>query len=96
MKPVASPLLGIAILVIFGISGVSWFLVRDSIDGFTLHSLVATLGITTLTSVAVTFSTGVLRKRFRGSFLKIHFTFALLSVILGLIHGGLVIFFLSE
>ena len=57
---------------------------------FSLFSLVKPLGIATLSFVFATFLTGLLRRKLGRRFLKIHLSFAIISIILGLTHGTLV------
>ena len=59
--------------------------------GFSWFSLVEPLGISALTCVLITFGTGLLRRRLRTRFLRVHRVFAWLAVGLGLVHGILVL-----
>ena len=61
-------------------------------SGFTFSwfSLIQPFGITTLSLVALTFLTGLLRKKLRRRFLKIHLPLAIASLVVGLSHGLLV------
>ena len=58
---------------------------------FSWFSLIQPLGIATLSVVALTFLTGLLRKKFRKKFLKIHLPLAIAALALGLSHGLLVL-----
>ena len=58
---------------------------------FSFFSLVRPLGLCTLGSLLVTFTLGLFRKKFGKRFLKIHRTFALLTIIFALCHGILVL-----
>jgi DMSO/TMAO reductase YedYZ heme-binding membrane subunit len=58
---------------------------------FSVHSLIKPLGIATLCCMICTFIVGLFRRKLRTKFLKIHAPLAIISVILGLIHGTLVI-----
>ena len=64
----------------------------ESGSGFTFSwfSLIQPLGIATLSLVGLTFLTGLLRKKLRRRFLKIHLPLAIATVVLGLSHGLLV------
>ena len=57
---------------------------------FSWFSLVQPLGIATLSLVGLTFLTGLLRKKLRRKFLKIHLPLAIATVTLGLSHGLLI------
>jgi len=57
---------------------------------FSWFSLVRPLGIATLTCLCATFLTGLLRRKLRARFLKIHLPLAIAAVALGLSHGLLV------
>ena len=59
--------------------------------GLSWLSLVEPLGISALTCVLITFGTGLLRRRLRTRFLRVHRVFAWLAVGLGLVHGILVL-----
>ncbi|MHC4166056.1 MAG: hypothetical protein ACYSWQ_03785 [Planctomycetota bacterium] len=65
----------------------------QSESGFTFswYSLIRPLGIATLSLVALTFVTGLLRKKLRREFLNIHLPLAIAAVVLGLSHGLLVL-----
>ena len=58
---------------------------------FSFFSLVQPLGVCTLGSLVVTFTLGLFRKKLGRRFLKIHMTFALLTIIFALCHGILVL-----
>ena len=58
---------------------------------FSLPSLVRPLGICALSSLSITFLTGLFRRKLSKHFLKIHKTFAWLTVAFGLSHGILVL-----
>ena len=58
---------------------------------FSWFSLIQPLGIATLSLVVLTFLTGLLRRKLRRKFLKIHLPLAILAVILGLSHGLLIL-----
>jgi len=57
---------------------------------FSLFSLVRPLGVCALVSVLVTFITGLFRRKIGRRFLKIHKTFAFLTIAFALCHGILV------
>ncbi len=57
---------------------------------FQWFSLIQPLGIATLSVVALTVLTGLLRKKLRRKFLKIHLPLAIGALALGLSHGLLV------
>lgn len=57
---------------------------------FSLFSLVRPLGICALASALVTFITGLARRKIGRGFLKIHKTFAFLTIAFALCHGILV------
>jgi hypothetical protein len=57
---------------------------------FQWFSLIQPLGIATLSVVALTFLTGLLRKKLRRKFLRIHLPLAIAALTLGLSHGLLV------
>ena len=57
---------------------------------FSWYSMVQPLGIATLSIVALTFLTGLLRKKLRKRFLNIHLPLAGAALALGLAHGLLV------
>ncbi|HEC03658.1 MAG TPA: hypothetical protein ENI81_09000 [Phycisphaerales bacterium] len=57
---------------------------------FSWYSLVKPLGIATLSLVALTFLTGLLRKKLRRRFLNIHLPLAAAALTLGLAHGLLI------
>jgi len=63
----------------------------DHRSPFSLVSLVRPLGIATLSFVSVTFLTGLFRRKLGRRFLKVHLPLAIVSVILGFIHGILVL-----
>ncbi|UCE48169.1 MAG: hypothetical protein JSW47_21540 [Phycisphaerales bacterium] len=65
---------------------------EQSEPGFTFSwfSLVKPLGIATLSVVAVTFLTGLFRRKLRARFLRIHLPLAVAALILGIAHGVLV------
>jgi hypothetical protein len=56
-----------------------------------LISLVRPLGIGALGLLLITFLTGLFRRRFGRRFLGIHKTFAFITVVIGLVHGLLVL-----
>ncbi len=58
---------------------------------FSFFSLVRPLGVCTLSSLLVTFTLGLFRKKLGKRFLKIHRTFAWLTLIFALCHGILVL-----
>ena len=58
---------------------------------FSLFSLVKPLGITALSCLLVTFLAGLFRRKLGRRFLKIHTMFAMLTVIIALLHGILVL-----
>ena len=58
---------------------------------FSWFSLIQPLGIATLSLVGLTFLTGLLRRKLRKKFLKIHLPLAVLAVILGFSHGLLIL-----
>jgi len=58
---------------------------------FSFFSLVRPLGVCALASLLVTFSLGLLRKKLGKRFLKIHRTFAWLTITFALCHGILVL-----
>lgn len=62
----------------------------ESGSTFSWWSLIQPLGIATLSLVALTFLTGLLRKRLRAKFLKIHLPLAMVALTLGISHGLLV------
>jgi len=62
----------------------------ESDSTFSWFSMVQPLGIATLSIVALTFLTGLLRKKLRRSFLNIHLPLAIAALALGLTHGLLV------
>jgi hypothetical protein len=62
-------------------------------SGISLFSFIEPLGIGTLSSVLVTFGTGLFRRKLGKRFLKVHRTFAYLTVGLALCHGILVLVF---
>lgn len=57
---------------------------------FSWFSLVRPLGIATLTCLCATFLTGLLRRKLKARFLKIHLPLAIAAVTLGLSHGLLI------
>ena len=57
---------------------------------FSWFSLIQPLGIATLSLVGLTFLTGLLRKKLKRKFLKIHLPLAIATLALGLTHGLLV------
>lgn len=59
--------------------------------GISLFSFVEPLGISALSSVLVTFGTGLFRRKLGKRFLKVHRTFAWLAVGLAVCHGILVL-----
>lgn len=64
---------------------------NESKPGISLFSVVQPLGICALSSVLVTFGTGLFRRKLGKRFLKIHRTFAWLTIGLALCHGILVL-----
>jgi hypothetical protein len=58
---------------------------------FHLFSLVKPLGISALSSLAITFLIGLFRRKLGQRFLKLHITFASLTVTIALLHGILVL-----
>ncbi len=64
----------------------------ESGSGFTFSwfSLMQPLGIATLSLVALTFLTGLLRRKLRRKFVKIHLPLAIAALVLGVAHGLLV------
>ena len=56
-----------------------------------LISLVRPLGICVLGSLLITFLTGLFRRRLGRRFLKTHKIFAFITVVIGLVHGLLVL-----
>jgi len=58
---------------------------------FSLVSLVKPLGICALSSLLITFIIGLFRRKLGRRFLKLHMTFAFLTVIIALCHGILVL-----
>lgn len=58
---------------------------------FSWFSLVKPAGIATLSVVSLTFLTGLLRKKLKRKFLKVHLPLAIAAVALGLSHGLLVL-----
>ena len=58
---------------------------------FQTHSLIKPLGIATFCCMICTFMAGVFRRKLARKFLKIHLPLAVISVILGLIHGILIV-----
>lgn len=62
----------------------------ESGSTFSWYSLIQPLGIATLSVVALTFLTGLLRKKLRKKFLKIHLPLAIAALALGISHGLLV------
>ena len=58
---------------------------------FSLFSLVKPLGICALSSLLITFLMGLFRRKLGRRFLKLHMTFAFLTVIIALFHGILVL-----
>jgi hypothetical protein len=63
---------------------------HNQANHFSLSSLVAPLGIATLSCVWATFLTGLFRRKLGRSFQKIHLALAIASVALGAVHGTLV------
>ncbi len=57
---------------------------------FSWFSLIQPFGLTTLSLVVLTFLTGLLRKKLRRKFLKIHLPLAIAALSFGLTHGLLV------
>lgn len=66
--------------------------VKESEPDFTFSwfSVIQPLGIATLSVVGLTFLTGLLRRKLRRKFLKIHLPLAIAALALGLTHGLLV------
>lgn len=62
-------------------------------SGITLYSFIEPMGISALSCVLVTFTTGLFRRRLGKRFLIIHRVFAWLTVGLALFHGALVLTF---
>jgi hypothetical protein len=62
-------------------------------SSISLFSFIKPLGICALGSVLVTFGTGLFRRKLGRRFLKVHRTFAWLTVGLALCHGILVLVF---
>lgn len=60
-------------------------------DSFSAASLVEPLGISTLSSLIITFLAGVFRRKLGRWFLNIHKIFAYLTVVLAVSHGTLVL-----
>ena len=58
---------------------------------FSLFSLVKPLGICALSSLLITLLIGLFRRKLGRRFLKLHMTFAFLTVIIALCHGILVL-----
>jgi hypothetical protein len=54
-------------------------------------SFIRPLGICTLSSLLITFLVGLFRRKLGRRFLRVHMTFAFLTVILALFHGILVL-----
>jgi len=57
---------------------------------FSLSAIVVPLGMCTICFVTTTFLSGLLRRKLGRRFLKIHLLLAVISVVLGLLHGLLV------
>jgi hypothetical protein len=64
---------------------------NESKPGISLFSFIKPLGICALSSVLVTFGTGLFRRKLGKRFLKVHRTFAWLTAGLALCHGILVL-----
>lgn len=64
-------------------------------DGFNFVSLIEPLGITALTLLLITVATGLFRRKLGRRFMKVHKTFAWLTVAVALCHGTLVILLFS-
>jgi hypothetical protein len=64
---------------------------NESKSGISLFSVVRPLGICALSSVLVTFGTGLFRRKLGKRFLRVHRTFAWLTMGLALCHGILVL-----
>lgn len=60
-------------------------------ESFSLSSLVKPLGICALSSLLITFLAGLFRRKLGRRFLKMHRTFAFLTVIIAVFHGILVL-----
>ena len=58
---------------------------------FEWYSLIKPLGIAALSGLCLTFLVGVFRRKFGRRFLKIHLALAFTTVVLGLLHGLLVL-----
>ena len=58
---------------------------------FAWYSLIKPLGIATLSALGLTFLAGLFRRKLGRRFMKIHLALALTTVVLGLLHGLLVL-----
>jgi hypothetical protein len=58
---------------------------------FSFFSLVKPLGICALSSLLITFLIGLFRRKLGRRFLKVHMTFAFVTIIIALFHGILVL-----
>jgi len=64
---------------------------QEQKSSISLYSFIRPLGICALSSVLVTFGTGLFRRKLGKRFLKVHRTFAWLTAGLALCHGILVL-----
>ena len=62
-------------------------------QGFSLFSLVKLFGVAALICLLVTFSVALFRRKLGPAFLKIHRTFAWLTIIFALCHGIMILVF---
>ncbi len=60
-------------------------------SSLSLLPLIEPLGICALSSLLITFLTGLFRRRLGRRFMKVHLIFAILTVVIALFHGTLVL-----